>query len=213
MQTRILIKLSFPPLGLLLLAACAATQITGEWRDKGIGDIHYRHLIVVALFKQDRTRRMFEDEFARQISNMGPMVTRSYNLTPVLNAGTTGQMPVIAQAMGADGALVIRMIAGRKATAPADDCASTAPMDFSKFLQYSWKDNYDLPEPMTNAAMTVESRLLDVKSGKLIWSLVTESENQFGWKLEIELLAKRVLARLKTAMRTKKEKTGRPEKT
>jgi hypothetical protein len=75
-------------------------------------------------------------------------------------------------------------------------------MNLSEFLQHSWKDNYDPPDLMTNAVMTVESRIFDVKSGKLAGSLVTESKNQFGLKWELEFLARRVLDKLEDTKQT-----------
>ena len=190
-------------MGLLLLAACTTTNVLNEWRNMDGADTRFGHLVVVALFKQDQTRRMFEDEFAWQISNLGQMVTRSYNLIPSLNENTTDRIATIAQAVGADGVLVIRMINSKQPAKTAADNAPPVPMNLSGFLQHAWKDNYDPPDLMTNAVMTVESRLFNAKSGKLVWSLATQSNNQFGLKWEINLLAKLVLGKLKDATQTK----------
>ena len=194
-------KLSCLALGLLLLAACTTTKVLNEWRNTA--DTRFGHIVMVALFKQDQTRRIFEDEFAWQISNLGTMVTRSYNLVPSLNENTAGQMATIAQAVGADGILAIRMVNSKQPTETAADNSHLVSMNLSGFLQHSWKDNYDPPELMTNAVMTVESRLFDAKKKKLVWALTTESKNQFGMKWEINLLAKRVLGKLKDATQTK----------
>ena len=196
-------KLSCLAMGLLLLAACTTTKVLNEWRNTNGADTRFGHIVMVALFKQDQTRRMFEDEFAWQISNQGQMVTRSYNLVPSLNENTTGRIATIAQAVGADGILAIRMVNSKQPTETATDNSHLVPMNLSGFLQHSWKDNYDPPELMTNTVMIVESRLFDAKSGKLVWSLATQSENQFGLKWEITLLAKRVLGKLKDATQTK----------
>jgi len=196
-------KLLCLAMGLLLLAACTTTKVLNEWRNTNGADTRFGHIVMVALFKQDQTRRMFEDEFAWQISNQGQMVTRSYNLVPSLNENTTGRIATIAQAVGADGILTIRMVNSKQPTETAADNSHLVPMNLSGFLQHSWKDNYDPPELMTNAVMTVESRLFDAKSGKLVWSLATQSKNQFGLKWEITLLAKRVLGKLKDATQTK----------
>jgi len=201
MKTHMTTKLSCLAMGLLLLAACTTTKVLHEWQNTD--GTRFGHLMVVALFKQDQTRRMFENEFAWQISNMGPMVTRSYNLVPSLNENTTSRIATIAKAVGADGVLAIRMVNSKQHTKTAAANSPPAPMNLSGFLQHSWKDNYDPPDVMTNAAMTVESRLFDAKSGKLVWSLATESKNQFGLKWEIRLLAERVLGKLKDAMQTK----------
>ena len=190
-------------MGLLLLAACTTTKVLNEWRNTNGADTRFGHIVMVALFKQDQTRRMFEDEFAWQISNHGQMVTRSYNLVPSLNENTTGRIATIAQAVGADGILTIRMVNSKQSTETATDNSHLISMNLSGFLQHSWKDNYDPPELMTNTVMIVESRLFDAKSGKLVWSLATQSKNQFGLKWEITLLAKRVLGKLKDATQTK----------
>jgi len=196
-------KLSCLAMGLLLLAACTTTKVLNEWRNTNGADTRFGHIVMVALFKQDQTRRIFEDEFAWQISNHGQMVTRSYNLVPSLNENTTGRIATIAQAVGADGILAIRMVNSKQPTETAADNSHLVSMNLSGFLQHSWKDNYDPPELMTNTVMIVESRLFDAKSGKLVWSLATQSKNQFGLKWEITLLAKRVLGKLKDATQTK----------
>ncbi|MFH1476564.1 MAG: hypothetical protein ABIH24_03605 [Verrucomicrobiota bacterium] len=188
--------------GLFLLAACTTTQTLNEWRNTDGADTRFGHLMVAALFTQEQTRRMFEDEFAWQISNLGTMVTRSYNPIPGLDERASGQIATIAQAVGADGILVIRMVNSKQNAKTTDANAFPVPMNLSGFLQYSWKDNYDPPDLMTNAVMIVESRLFDAKNEKLVWSLATQSQNQFGLKWEINLLAKRVLGKIKDTMQT-----------
>ncbi|MFA5042530.1 MAG: hypothetical protein WC381_01635 [Kiritimatiellia bacterium] len=196
-------KSAFLTTGLFLFAACTTTKTLNEWRGTDGANTRFGHLLVVALFKQDQTRRMFEDEFAWQISNLGRMVTRSYNLTPSLNENTTARIATLAQAVGADGVLALRMVNSRQRMKTAAGNALPAPMNLPGFLQHSWQDNYDPPDPMTNAVMTVETRLFDVKSGKLAWSLVTESKNRFGLKWEIDLPAKQVLGKLNDATQTR----------
>src|SRR5450830_763614 len=116
-------------MGLLLLAACTTTKVLNEWRTTDGAGAQFGHLMVVALFKQDQTRRMFEDEFAKQISNLGQMVTRSYNIVPSLNENTTDRIATIAKAVGADGILVIRMVNSHQHTKPAADNSSPVPMN------------------------------------------------------------------------------------
>ena len=203
MKIQMTAKLSCLVMGLLLLAACTTTKVLNEWRNTDGTDTRFGHLVVAALFKQDQTRRMFEDEFAWQISNLGQMVTRSYNLVPSLNENTTDRIATIAKAVGADGVLVIRMVSSNQPSQTVAANSPPVPMNLPGFLQYSWKDNYDPPDLMTNAVMNVESRLFDAKNGKLVWSLATQSKNQFGLKWEIDLLAKRVLDKIKDATQAK----------
>jgi hypothetical protein len=203
MKTQIITRLACLATGLLLLAACTTTKVLNEWRATDSAGTRFGHLMVVALFKQDQSRRMFEDEFAWQLSNTGTMATRSYMLAPVLNESTTDRIATTAKAVGAAGVLVIRMLNNKQHPPTAADNSPTVPMNLAGYLQHSWKDNYDPPDLMTNAVMTVESRLFDAKSGKLAWSLATESKNQLGLKREIDFLATLVLAKLKDATQAK----------
>ncbi|MDD5678270.1 MAG: hypothetical protein PHW60_09830 [Kiritimatiellae bacterium] len=200
MKTQITTQSSCLAMGLLLLTACTTTKTLDEWRAMDNVNTRFGHLMVVALFRQDETRRMFENEFAWQISNMGPMVTRSYNVMLNLNENTTAQMPNIAQAVGADGILLIRMVKRKQYQKPATSNARPAPASLTEYLQQSWKDNYDPPNMTSNTVMAVESSLFDTKKGNMVWSLATESMNQFGSKWEINLLAKLVLGKMEDAM-------------
>jgi len=204
MKTPIIAKSAGLAAGLLLLAACATTtQVLNEWRNADGAGTRFGHFVVVALCKQDQTRRMFEDEFAWQISNQGQMVTRSYNLVLGLNENTASQIPTIARAVGADGVLVIRLLKRKQDARIAAGNLPPVPINLPEFLQYAWQDNYDPPGVPTNAVMIVESSLFNAKSGKLFWTLAMEVNNQLGLKWEINLLAKRVLGKLKDALRTK----------
>ena len=203
MKTPMIVKLSSLSMGLLLFTACTTTKEINEWRNTDGGTPRFGHLMVAALFRQDQTRRMFEDEFAWQISNQGQMVTRSYNLVPSLNENTTDRLPTIARAVGADGILVIRMVNSKKQSTPAAGNSPPVPMNLPEFLPYSWEDNYDPPDLVSNAVLRVESRLFDAKSGKLAWSLATQSQNQLGSKWETFFLVKRVLEKMKAAMQAK----------
>ena len=202
MKTRSLVNLAGLGTGLALLAACASTQVLSEWHAADGNDVRFGHLAVVALFKQDQTRRMFEDEFAGQISNIGPMVTRSYNILPNLNANTSGQMANIVKAIGADGVLVIRMLNCAQ-RAPTATNSAPVPRNLQGFLQYACKDNYDPPSLPPNTAITMETKLFDVKSGKLIYSLVTEANQPASLQRGITLLTRRVIDRLADALQKK----------
>lgn len=184
-------------MSLLLLAACTSTKVCNEWRNPDLPAAHFSHLVVTALFKQDQTRRLFENEFAQQLSNLGLMVTRSYILVPRLDENTAGQLPRLARSMFADGFMAIRMTKSKPNTS-AD--VSNPPPDrimLSDFLQSSWADNIEPPSATSNNVMFIESRLYDVSTGKLVWSLCTESKNQFGLQWEINLLGKMVLGKMR----------------
>src|SRR5450759_4111890 len=137
-KTAIIVKLSCAAMGLLLLAACTTTKEFNEWRATDASNTRLGNIMVIALFKQDQTRRIFEDEFAWQISNQGRMATRSYNLAPSLNENTTGRIATIAKAVGADGILAIRMVNGKQHAITAAENPPPASMDLFGFLQHSW---------------------------------------------------------------------------
>lgn len=182
---------------LLLLAACFTTQVVNEWRNPNMPGFHLNNIVVAAMFKDDQTRRLIENEFAQQLSNLGSLVTRSYIIVPTLDENTAGQLPRMASALGADGFLIIRMLAAKPGPSNADANRLSNATMLPDFLQNSWPDNYQPPTTMTNKTMYFESRLFDGKTGKPVWTLCTEGQNQFGLKWEVNLLGKLVLRKMR----------------
>ncbi len=201
MQTPTMAKTSCLTMSLLMLAACATTELN-EWRSPDLPSVRFGHFMVAALFQQDENRRMFEDEFAWQFSNQGQMVTRSYNVTPALNANTADRLPTIARAVGADAVLAIRMIDSKPNTPAGSAKTDPAPSNLQEFLQQAVKDSY-AQSRHTNAVVTMESLLFDTKSGKPVWTLTTEVKDPFGSKRGINVLASQAVVKIKKAQLAK----------
>jgi hypothetical protein len=63
----------------LLGAACASTSIVGSWVSPEAASNRPKKMLVVGVSDVDTTRRMFEDEFVRQLEAKGVDAIPSYS--------------------------------------------------------------------------------------------------------------------------------------
>ena len=92
-----------------LPASCATPKMTDTWKDDTYrGTI--RKVVVVGIFKEPDTRKIFEDEFADRLRARGVDATASHKIIP--GAELPGKDVVIGKIRehGADGILVTRIV-------------------------------------------------------------------------------------------------------
>ena len=68
---------------LLLLMGCASTTVSGVWKDPSYSG-PMTSLMVIAIAEKPVTRKMFEDEFVRELKARGINAVSSYNEFPNL---------------------------------------------------------------------------------------------------------------------------------
>jgi hypothetical protein len=174
---------------LLLLAlgsACSSTTVTGSWKNPDYtGTV--RKVYVVGIVKQELTRRMFEDEFVRQLQSYGVNGIASYkDLFDVQQAGKE-QVGERVSKNGADSVLMTRIFAKRTEEVVNPGRISsyeTGPYygyprayapdpyyrNWGSYYDRSFATIYEPPSVTRFEVVTVEANLYDAKSGELIWA-------------------------------------------
>ena len=171
---------------LALCGACSSTTVTGSWKNPDYtGTV--RKVYVVGIAKQELTRRMFEDEFVRQLQAYGANGIASYkDLTDVQKAGKE-QVGERVRKNGADSVLMTRMIAKRTEEVVIPGRISgyeTGPhygyprayapdpyyYSWGNYYDRSFDATYEPPTVTQYEVATIEANLYDAKSGELIWS-------------------------------------------
>lgn len=172
--------------GVLLAAACSSTSVTSSWRDPDYSGL-LRKIYVVGIAKQEVNRRIFEDEFSRQLQGYGVTGVSSYK---DLADPQTADKDLINQrviANRADSMLMTRMTAKRTEEVVTPGRISgyqSWPYDryyhpYSPAPYYrNWGSYYDrrfeaIYEPATITRVevaTIEANLYDARSGALIWA-------------------------------------------
>lgn len=178
-------------LATLLLAACASTTVTGSWKNPEYSGLP-RNIYIVGISKQDTNRRIFEDEFSRQLQGYGVTGISSYkDLAEPQNATKEAIADRVIK-NGADSVLMTRIIGKRTEEVVTPGRISgyeTGPnyayprpyypdpyyRDWGNYYDRRFEATYEPPIVTQFQVVTIEANLYDAKSGALIWSAQLET--------------------------------------
>jgi hypothetical protein len=191
-------------LGTLLFAAatltlsCATMRVTDEWRDKTFEGPPYKKIMVIALTKRADLRQPMEDEFSRQIKARGGEAVACYVCIPDIDRISRETLSKVGTGLGIEAYLVVMVMrtdihieSYRSSIPPTVGDYSTGSM-----LNMELWGSADPPLQKRSESMTLESRLYDGKSAKLIWRSIIESVSPSAEGDEIPKLVRTVLATL-----------------
>ena len=153
---------------LCLSASCATTKMTDTWRDDAYrGTI--RKVVVVGIFKEPDTRKIFEDEFADRLRARGVDATASRKI--VSDAEMPDKEIVIGKIgkFGADTVLVTRVMDMETVKNYVPGQAYAVPTYYGyygAYYNYSYRPGYT----ETEGTAYLETNLYNVGDEKLIWS-------------------------------------------
>jgi len=171
----------------LLVAGCSSTTITGSWKSPDYtGQVKKIYLVGIA--KQETTRRIFEDEFRKQLATYGVTGVSSYNDLP--DSGEVDKEIIAAKVRdsGADSVLLTRAISKR--TEQVVNSGRISSYDYgprSGYYPDPYYRNYGsyyarsreiTYQPATVSQfeiVTVEANLYSASSAELIWSAQLET--------------------------------------
>ena len=153
---------------LCLPASCATTKMTDTWRDDAyrgtIGKV-----VVIGIFKEPDTRKIFEDEYADRLRARGVDATASRKI--VSDAELPDKDVVIGKIrkFGADTVLVTRVMDMETVKNYVPGQAYAVPTYYSyygAYYSYSYRPGYT----ETEGFAYLETNLYGIGDEKLIWS-------------------------------------------
>ena len=151
-----------------LTASCATTKMTDICRDDNFrGTI--RKVVVIGIFKEPDTRKIFEDEFAARLKARGVDATASRKI--VSDAELPDKDVVIGKIrkFGADAVLVTRVMdmEMEKNYVPGQAYAVPGYYNYyGAYYSYSYRPGYT----ETKGSAYLETNLYDLVDEKLVWS-------------------------------------------
>ena len=176
----------------LLAAACSATVLSGSWSDPAYSGGPVRKVMVIGVTENDLARRMFEDEFTRQLKERGVAAWSSYTLFSYAQLKDRQAVETKAREQGVDKVLVTRLVNKRTedVTSPGYVRGSSwergdyRPYDRNTNRYRNWYSDYTTSydvvyQPATTYQVevaTIESNLYALDGEKLVWSAVLETE-------------------------------------
>lgn len=172
-----------------MVCGCSSTTLSGSWRNPDYLQV-VRTIYIVGVSKNETQRRIFEDEFDRELRQYGVEAIASYR---DLNDASDASRDLIlakARASNADALLITRILGKRTEEVVHPGGIYGYPYDpwfySPRPYYYSYREYYDrrfdmLYEPATVTryrVITLECNLYDTATGGLIWSAQLETVEQ-----------------------------------
>lgn len=183
-----------------LLSGCATTKMMGEWRNPDAEKAGpYQKILVTAITSQETVRRPFEDAFGSALARFGAVGVSGYTLLPATKEADKEQLVEAVLKVGADAALVVRLVS--KDTRSQTSVTTSGRAYWSSDGYYGsyhsgWRGYYEPPPfyeyeyEIEYDVITVEAKLFDVATEKLVWAGSTETVNPRNLQQEIVAYSK-----------------------
>jgi hypothetical protein len=159
---------------LFFLTSCASTKVTGEWKDPNMGDQKFEKIMVLGVAKQPKNRRLYEDEFVKQLKAKGVMVVSSRTLISHENMRDKETIVQTIESNGFDGVIISRV-----------GNIHSKQRDYYNVRMYDYYDSgFGMISPYQAGIRTntqkfgFESNLYDAKTEKLVFSLSSDTYAQ-----------------------------------
>lgn len=191
-------RLPYRLLFLVLLVAIVAstgcsssTKVTNTWKSPDIAPDRYDKLFVTVLTGDITSKKTFEDQMARQLSQQGIEVTKSLDIftpdfTDIDNENDKGKILNKVRESGGDAILTIALVDEKDETryVPGTNNVMYNPVGRFNYYGNFW-GYYSHHYPMTanpgyyveDKVYFLETNLYDAKTEKLVWSSQSRSYN------------------------------------
>jgi hypothetical protein len=168
---------------ILLITSCKATKIVDSWRmpNKEITVSKLKKILVVALLKDETSRRKAEDEMATYLHGKG-VVSYDY-LDNLFNTTNEAMITETIAKDGFDGAVILRLLDVDVEVNYSPGKINTYPKYYRNFGSYFYKSwpYYKTDELYTTTkTFTVEVNIFSIKEDKMIWTGLAKSVNPQG---------------------------------
>ncbi len=182
----------------LFAAGCASTTLTNSWRAPDYSGV-MRSLVVVGVSKQASVRRVFEDEFAAQLSAQGVRAVPSYTLVPEDGPIDKDTLRSAVDSSNADAVIITRLVKVTNevvVTQPGPPLAARYDPYYYGFYSRAWVGYYEPPIVNQYDVVTAETTVFARDRAEPVWSGTTETFAPSDLKKETTGFAKVVIKAL-----------------
>jgi hypothetical protein len=185
----------------LMTLSCTSMRMTDKWRDSTFQGQAYKKIMVVAMTSRTGLRQATEGEFSRQLKARGDEAVVCNECIPDVDIDNSSleKLAKVSAGEGIEAYLIVRVL--RTETRIEFHRSSSQPppssgvgMDSMMNMQLSGSP--DPPMEMRTEVATLEARLFDGRSGKLIWRSTIESVDPSGDGSGVATFVRTVLAAL-----------------
>jgi hypothetical protein len=170
-------------IGILTISSCSSTKITSSWREpnKQVSLNKLNKVLVVALFKDETSRRKAEDQMVGYFYGKG---VASYDyLDKNISEKNEDAIREKIKNDGFDGAVTMRLLDVDKEDVYSRRNISMYPAYYNTFSSYYFRNwgYYSNPGYYSSTkTYTVETNVFSIKEDKIIWTGITKTTDPSG---------------------------------
>ena len=184
---------------------CASTQLVDVWQDESHAALPLTKVLVVAISEDQRSRRIFEDSFAKAFRAAGVEAVPGYSLLSSDAAPEAGAISQAIEGKGFDGVVMSHHAGSDEETVYYPGRTRTEAWGTGGYGRRHYDGYYrrtyeTVHEPGRTAKYTtvfIETNIFETTDKKLIWSARSESYNPESTLEVIDALSKGVIESLK----------------
>ena len=157
------------------LTACSSTTMTTTWKDPDSQPLHFQKgdtVIALVMSPNEGVRRPAEDALAKELTSRGNIKgVPAYTIIPTADLRNETQAKAHIEGSGASGVVVMRVVEkSQKVTAPTPVYIGPRHRSFyGGYYGAGWGAAYGPGYLQTDTIYSIETRLYDLKQGKLVW--------------------------------------------
>ncbi len=162
----------------MCVTACATTKLTSDWKDPAYQK-QPRKILVIGIVKKPVIKRIFEDEFVRQLKDHGVNAIASYTVMPDKEQRDFEFIAAETKKLGVDAVLTSRLVSKKTVHFYVQGSVYYPPSNYRNWRDYYGYSNQAVYTPGYMAEeeyALVETNLYDARNDKLIWSAASETD-------------------------------------
>jgi len=163
-------------LGAILVAGCATTQVISVWKDPSY-QAHPAKVMIIGVAKNPIYRRLFEDEFVKQIRARGSDAIASYTVLSDQLQEDQGAVAAKVKELGVDTLLITRMVSSKTVQYYVPGTAYYPPPYYGTwpdYYGYGYRYMYSPGYVAEDEYAVIETNLYETVSDKLVWAATSE---------------------------------------
>lgn len=173
-----------------LAYGCApATRLTNAWVDPSYKGPPFKSILVLGISRNPGERRTFEDEFSAKLRSEGVKAVPGYTVLPEDGPVEKSVLEGALKKIGADGAIVARVLAVDRRTAYSPGYVTVIPsVGYARGFYGFYGSAMAIatpPTPYQYDVVVVETSLWQTRDGTLVWSATTQTTDPGALRKEI----------------------------
>ena len=163
--------------GAILATSCATTELTSVWKDPSYQSRPSK-VMVIGVAKNPIYRRLFEDEFVRQLKERGTDAISSYTVLSDAQQDDQAAIAEKVKELGTDSVLITRLVSKKTVQFYVPGTAYYPPPYYGTwpdYYGYGYRYLYSPGYVAEDQYAVIETNLYETGSDKLVWAATSET--------------------------------------